>query len=593
MSRSWAHAKGFIQSYARSQGRIFCYYSMPLGIIIPYFTTSLLYYKIINYGLVILNVVGLWWAFNRLLGSVRFCFFLILLFFILLQNNLDHNLLVTDQGPHQIALTALLVSIVYLVSYINNENKTHLKISVALFFFIITIYEIYVPFIIVYFMVAAIYINQSNSRPGKPILLQALEMIKYHLMVLFAFFVIYFTFRYFFPSSYGRNTFGLSGFSVEHFFNVIYRFSLTSLPGSIFFNPVYGKFINHYSITSSGHTNNIFDITFTLHKAIGSLWLLKAMLGGYAMFFLLKESEKIFSKTKFAVSIILGFALLVLPNATYALSSYIQMEVTEGATIGRQYVYAGYFGVIIIVASLIMAIAQMLRNKDRLKKLFITLSIALIMTIGLLTDYTDYYVNRFFTIQNCKWDAVHDFVKFKGMRDVVDGSKIYAPYLNKPPFFAYYAVTALGNNYWGKYINMISGKKVRVYDDIKTLYKESMSEKSESYDVYFMQYMLDYDTLQRIVVFAKIASDSIHNNLRTNFISVYIFGNKKPFNLFFNTKEGTFKIKMMSKPIIAISGPSKRLKTKLIDNHEYRELRIERKGIILGSISVCKGITPD
>ena len=588
-SGSFQEAMDLISGIARMQGRLFAYWTLPLVIVVPFLFKSLVYYKIVNYILIGVTLAGLWWGLKALTRSTLFSVTLVTVFFVLLQNNLDHNLLLSDLGCHQIAIFTLFLSFGYFIYFFTTQDKKYLVISVLLFAFNLTIYEIYVPFTLVFPLLALLYLSGRERERPLVLIWHSLKSCRWHFVALGLYLVFYFTYRYYFPSQYARSAFNAAGFSLKGFFDVLWTFSSTSLPGSLLFDPKYWRFFTHYSVTLSGFPTDFWGILLSLHRSLGSVWLVKALLGGCALGFLWYKTEDIFNLRTFLAALLIGFAFLVLPNVSYGISSYIQMEVREGHTIGRQYVYAGYLGVVVIICSLVAGALQLLRNHIWLRRVFVVLATSAVVGLGLMTDYSDYFVNRFLQIQNSKWLSVIDFVKAGGLEEVPPGARIYAPRLFRPPYYVYYAVTSFNNNYWGKYLTMISGKKVFVFRNLQNR-KAGGGIGGESYPAtYFLGYRLDPDTRQRFIVFAKLDPVVDPARLTTSFVSVYVFGNRKPFVISLHSAEGDFKIHAARG--LSVRGPAgRRLKTKLIDSDTCRKVLIQSDGIDLKRLFLYKEI---
>jgi hypothetical protein len=342
-----------------------------------------------------------------------------------------------------------------------------------------------------------------------------------YIIVIFIYLLAYFSFRLYYPGTYDGTQIG--NFAPMDFFKVIFRFSISSFPTYIFWN--YGNLFSSYSDFFGNHQYNLIYIFQNLRVE----WMVKAVLFAYFVFIILKKRLEIFSRIKFYITLVISISLVILPTLLFAVTPKYQNWVRIGGK-GYTVTFFCFFGMVLLISSIIMYFNQVFRSK-KLSKCYTIVIITFVILSSILTDYSNYFVAKSQVQTQMKWDIFNLFIGTDEYKDIPANSIVYAPTL--------WGDIGYPETYWEEYAYYKTGKKLKIVKS-KDQLGSLLNLNNEKADIFFLKYSQEQKEPNQYIILSKV-EDIVNRNNNYYFYSdsanVYYYSKNKQFLLFFSLRQ--------------------------------------------------------
>lgn len=377
---------------AKTQGR-FMFFIITYLSQIPFMASNLIVYKIISYASITFSVAALGTLVYRHIDKTL-AFLAVLLFFGFAQADGQHNLFVAYVLTHQIPIGILLLSIERQLEYYKTKRIRDLVISAILLTISSMIYEAFILFALLSFILCVI----EHIRTKDIIIKKIIKDLRFHIIFMSIYLLLYLIWRALYPSSYVGNTFKFT--SIRDSIITVLTYSFGLFPSRNFFR-----------IWKS------IDIS----KFINYMVLIKALLVSLCFFLVITRVKKISFKK---LSVILGVGILgmFIPNVLLSLTARHIMWVKAGTTAYVSSFYS-YFFIIIVLSSLI----SFLYTSIKYKKTMVLISVCVLFFGSLATDISNQYYADISKDNLNKLEAFNSAVQSDYFMNIEDRAVIYMP----------------------------------------------------------------------------------------------------------------------------------------------------------------------
>ncbi len=487
---------------------------------IPHLFDSFVYFKFLS---LLPIAVSFYLFYSCLFGVSRsrsFSFLGTLVLVLSLQNSLQFNLLSANHFSLYVGICLILLSVILLTRYFNNNSFWSLIGSSISLFGSFLIYEANLLYVLV--ILSLVVYRQRQLRGGN--LVSTLKTILPFVILsgLFVFSTI--AARWIGAESamsYGGTQVSMK---LRDFLQTLWQYSVSALPGYIYFH--YDGVFNEASDSLIGHQYGWVSLLY----AMRSEWLLKFLLSFALCYLLLVRLDKKILWRHITASVFLGVALMFLPNILIAATVKYQMVVVQYGAITYTGTNYSVFGVAVVLASFAVAGAQALREKKALLRLYSVLVALTFAFFGYLDDYSNYHVSREQRSSRLVWDLMDDFIKSEEFQALPDDGVIFAPTL---------WATVVGNpDYWTKYVKYKSGKSI-------VIAKELSGEKALPEHLYFLKFLQVSRDGRQFVAFSPVrevsaieSSPTKRSVLFGDRLSLYVLSENKRFQVLLRLKKG-------------------------------------------------------
>lgn len=516
---------------AIEQGRFQYVFSYLLAFT-PYLLNNIWYYQFISLGSILLNFLLYFIVIKKLSKSKPLAMFATILAFAFLQINWQHNLITSYPFLYHLGFSMFLLSIMFFLKAIENRSHLHNIFSAILFFMACMTYEAFVPLIFIYPLLIVILICKGFSS-FEAIRAKVIYSLAPYLSVVFVYLGTYFVFRSFFPGKYSGVHFGILSF--KQVLDVLMQFLTSTLPGYFYMrDPI------SMAVTFDGLTEDYVGLG-ALFRQIKGEWFLKGCMVLIASYYLLRQSNNIFTKRIFLSILFFGGGIMILPLLLLGFTPKYQEWVANGIL---AYVpcYFSYFGTILVISLVLTGINQIIFYRKLIHSIFIILVSGAMFSASLATDFYNYYVALDQQFSQAKWNAFDFFLQTGDFKQIPDGSVVYAPTL-----WRYRGILANHSSYWSDYVRTKTRRNILITDKREVI--EEIYDNRKSGNLYFLSIWQEEKDSSQFLIFTKIDKN---NNLKSiplsKNISLFIYGRHRKCYLF-----GTFS-PSGQKPIIKIDG---------------------------------------
>lgn len=379
-------------SMAREQGRFYFWFSA-LFTFFPYLFGSLKAVKFISWISLLFDGAAFYLFLKRLsgkwAGTAGF-----LLFFALgqLQDTYQHNLFVSYIFCHQIAVGIVLLGLERFLAYQEKKKKSILVISALLLLFSTLLYEAFLMFSGLFFLLSLL----SNRKNGKWDIKGTFAELRWHILFMVMFLAAYLFWRWKYPSAYDGAVAG--GVSPSE----ILRSLLTYATG-------YFPLRTAWGVWRSGGIRT----TFSIVRLAASF----VVAGGFIL--ILVRGKRIINKGRL---LLCGAAGTFLPVCLHALTKKYADWLDSGI-----YSYVPSFYSYFFLLCVLIAIGWMLYEKIPWKKFFLGV-VFLGMTAACYITQTGNALQVEPYVQNLKrYEAFDRVVSSGNFAEIEEGAWIYVP----------------------------------------------------------------------------------------------------------------------------------------------------------------------
>ncbi len=458
-------------------------------------TKSQFLYSLVMYIPIISNVCFFAYIIGKRFGKY-FGLFIPVFFFALVQVDNYHNLMVSYPLCFQLGLFMFLLGIQLFLEYFENKKFAYLIFSALCMFDSFSAYESFVCFYAVFFVIA--FIININFEDKKIKWVSFFKQISIHTFFVVIYLAIYLICRHNSDLSYGGATIDTSTFSITLALKTLFTFSFSLFPLREFFSNFFNGSLSFEMITLR--------------------MIIKAIFVGLGSSITLYLSKDISKKLLFCLSLI-GLIAAVVFCIPHSLTPQYQYWVSIGAAQGFVPSYISYFGIVLMLCSLIIFISNLKRLSKY--KLIIVAIISIVMALGsLCTDISNQ------TTINQKTDATISYKLF----DRLVKSEYYASLEDDAVIYTN-TYTGIHNviSTLGEYGSIYCGKDYYFTNDINDVMQ------------FDHKYYLEYDSENQCIVLSRMIQEGIVD-------SVYIMSySDDNINCFYANKADTYEPVYMNK----------------------------------------------
>jgi len=287
-----------------------------------YILNSLLLYKLLVIMFIVLDIIVFSYFIYIITESKYLCIMSILLTPVFFQMRYYHDPMLGFHLLLQLVFLYFILSLIFLVKYLNNGNKLYFALSILLFLMDLMTYEITYPFVVIYIFV--IYLNRHKE--FNPTLHLSLPYI----LASCGFLLITISLRTYYeiPFTESSNPYALN-LNATNYVHTLAKQIYAAFPMSYYIS-------NPHSI----YANSMDDFRFLSTEMLLIVFIYFIVL--------ICVSKKLMDEKPHKLNHLLlyGILLLVLPAIVISFSPKYQSELAWG--IGYLPVYISYFGLILI-----------------------------------------------------------------------------------------------------------------------------------------------------------------------------------------------------------------------------------------------------
>ena len=474
-----------VHDAAFEQGRVgFLLLSYPSKL--PYLLDSEVYFEICRVGSIILTLVLFFICIYVLFDSYIIAILSAIFFLSFIQNSWDHNPITSYPATHQFIVQCLFVSLIFFKKAIAKGKLTFSIIS-AIFYFLALSYEAIFFYFPIFLMILLQKYNHkekiSNAIRNKDIGREISPII----IALFLYLSLYTCWRYFHPSEYAGNVFGLNDpFS---FIKTVFQYSISSLPGYYFFNQ------------SASQISYGFEQAFSFSHFLSQLrveWIVKTCVVFWVtMMILHRITKEAFNKNFLVCAFLSCFSAIFLPNILLGTTAKYQNWVLLHGSKGYTTTYLSFFGTVAALALLVTYMMSWVSNKYTRAVLVVVFAI-ITSFISLITDYHNFFVFHDQQLTDMKWKVMDRFIETKTFQSIPAGSLIYSPTL-----FEGRGIVGIYPDYWTSYIQKKTGKNIHITNRIS----ENRIQKKEK--IFFLKFKQEPHTENHATIFGKMVDNDL------------------------------------------------------------------------------------
>jgi len=511
------------KSIAESQSR-FQYFFVFLISLFPFlFVKKIIIFKIISLGQIILNFILFSFLAYKISKSKVFSLIVFLFLVTFLQNSWQHNLLTAYPFIFSFGFNLSLSSLILLVNYLETKVNWKLIVSVILFFFSLFNYEVFVLYLIIFFLIA-IFTLKGNNLADK--IKTVFKTLLYHKITLLLFLTVYIIFRVIFPGLYeGTHSFN---FNIFRIIRTSFQFAIASFPTYIYRHSI-GEILK-FSYT---YDRALLNFGYIL-KNIQLDWLIKGLISFFLCFIFLMGYKKIKNKTLLFLMFISVFFIFI-PGLLQSFVNKYQSWVIDSNQIAFTPTFFSFFGMTLLIASTMFLILNIFKNKTVLIIFYILISLS-VFRMSVTTDYSNY----FYTLDQSQlfnvWKSMDKFISTDDFLRIPNNSIIYAPTLCK--YTSQVILKDTTESYWSDYINSKTGKNIKIINSEEKLDNIFIN----NIPFYFLGFSLELKDLNQFIGFAKpnkIDSNSVRKRILSDSFVLFTLSKYKNYQIIYGADDNT------------------------------------------------------
>lgn len=438
-------------SLAKAQGRFYFWFSAIFSYF-PYLFDSLEAAKIISYVALLFDGVAFYFFLKRVSGKwAGVAGFLLLFSMGQLQESFQHNLFVAYIFCHQIAVGILLFGLERFLAYQETKKKKLLVISGLLLLFATMLYEAFLLFSGLFFLLSLMYHVKNKKWDIKGTFFE----LRWHILFMSLFLVAYLVWGWIFPSTYSGATVGKVGF-------------LDMVRGVITYATGYFPLRTAYFAWRNAGVWDSFSVWALIFSVI--------IAGGFVL--ILAKGRCIKNKGKL---VLIGLAGAVLPVCLHSVTGKYIAWLDEGI-----YSYVPSFYSYFFLLCVLLGVGWLIYEKVPFKKLFLGVAFVGMMGVSYITQVGNASLVEPYVENREKYEAFDMVVSSEEFAKIQEGAWIYTP------------------DYIGIHEN---SESLSIYAEIYTDKRYSFTNDFEEVDWEDTVYYLDYDEEAKGVYLSEILAD--------------------------------------------------------------------------------------
>ena len=582
----WGKSFENAKSVAGIAGRFYYLFVCPVYSL-PFMIDNMFFTKIFQ----VIPIIVCYVLFARILfiitRSKELAFLYFLLVNVLMQVSGHTSLFVNYPFYYTFSFALLLSSYLLLLSFLKKRKKKLLFYSAILYISGLLFYEIYLFSLVIIAFTIFFYYFRENDALRQKVRVSILHFLPY-LGLTILYLAIYFIYRVYHPSNYDGTTLAAGGVTLQSFFTVLWNFSYTSFPLTVFDSS--RELFDEKSGMIPGHSPVVSHIIMNARVE----WLIKGILAAWCTFLILMRLPEVKIKT-FAGVILLSALLIFMPHVPLALTSKYTFYASVGM-IGYITTWYSFFGVVLLVTFLFAFLIHLFDRFAYLKKAVALILVFFIFICSVLTDYSNNAVEKDIRAANLRFHAVDEMVRSEPFRSIPEGSYIFARDLYKNPFHMANNLTDQSFD-WSYYLGIKSGINHQVVKNENDYARCLEDTARQSYYLTMRQALKDEDVA---IVIARIMPPALKDSLVSTIVNeawVFYYSKYKIFSVSFDAKEPVLpgKMPMMINHIKDTIQTGKNLEFTIYNTQRYRAatiFSIKADSVDLKSIRISNMVNP-
>lgn len=476
-------------------GRVWVIYGTLMSYV-PFYIHSLVYFKIVAFTSLTLNIVMFYFLLKRLFGSQHFAFLAAVCLIAFLQNSLHHNLITSFVAHFMTGLSTLLAALLCFDLYLEQRRRWQVFGAGILYFLSCFSYELFVLYFGLFFVLAVRRVMLQKSIENPLGALQPAVLFRHLLPVstpLAVYLVVYVAYRLYFPTNYS----GIEiDFSPARYLESVHKLTIGALPASLYIRHHYDSIFAYVSENLTGHRSSLLYI-------IGSArieWLVRGVLLSFLVLMVLRDRPARLSGKTLGLVVLVCLGLFWLPGILPALSVRYQILVQAGLPMYLVTTFSFYAFTTALTAAVLYI--NGLNMAGPLRRLLHALAVAAVFSLSILTDYSNYHIGKLQGQVHRKWLIVDDFLASPEFAAIPENSVMYAPTLWQDSSLAPLVEV---KTYWQRYFRALTQKRVLVIKKESDFKRAVEAGSLPRGSVYYLKFSQERKDPNQFLVFARLS----------------------------------------------------------------------------------------
>jgi hypothetical protein len=476
-------------------GRVWVIYGTLMSYV-PFYVHSLVYFKIIAFTSLTLNVVLFYLLLKRLFDSKHFAFLAVVCLIAFLQNSLHHNLITSFVAHFMTGLSTLLAALLCFDLHMEYRRRWQLIGAACLYFLSCFSYELFVLYFGLFFVLALRRIMKENSLENPFAALRPAALFRHLLPVsvpLVVYLTIYVAYRIAFPTNYS----GIEiGFSPARYLESVHKLTIGALPASLYLRHHYDSIFAYVSENLTGHKSSLLYILANARAE----WLVRGSLLSFLVLMVLRDRPARLSARALGLVVLVCLGLFWVPGILPALSIRYQILVQAGLPMYLVTTFS-FYAFVPALAAVLVAVNG-LNMAAALRRSLHALAVVSVFSLSILTDYSNYHVGKLQGQIHRKWLIVDDFLSSPEFAAIPENSVMYAPTLWQDSSLA--PVVEV-RTYWQRYFRALTQKRVLVIKKESDFKRAMESGTLPRGSVYYLKFSQERKDPNQFLVFARLS----------------------------------------------------------------------------------------
>lgn len=520
------------------QGRWHYYYDGILWII-PFLSTSFVYYKVVTIGALLLNAVVFYFVIARTTRSGSFAQFVLIVYLLSLQIGGNHSALVGYFVYKHVGMLCVAFSLLFFHKYLNNRRAVTLIWSSLLFALAVPIHETFV----LYGAVHALLFVAHSAGSGERLRPKSFAAMAPFVLIGAAFVVATLAFRAAHPTQYAGNTFDRNALNAQRYIETLFVFTRSALPGFFFFDEKFRTVYHHYA---AGFTARSSDLAYVLGDLRAS-WVIRAMVFSGLTVLVLRRAERLSGKALLVIGAV-ATLLVVIPNSLVSFSALYQDRALDRDFIGTHMTYLTNFGLALLMsAALWSPLRFLVRHRLQIVRVTTIVGLVLMSTfLSVITDFSNHYGAKMLGMHRQKWVAMDEFIRADVFARIPDGEVIFSPDLWSSVYNPYYHFSNYqgwhlvrepytGETYWAKYIRAKTGRRIWVFGQWMFLHGFLVENPNPDRRFFYLRYAQEPAEPRQFIAVGEVTQDDREHADEVTIVSLSI---PEPWMITFEAAEG-------------------------------------------------------
>jgi hypothetical protein len=491
-----------ILSKVKNSGRLSHYIINTVGHI-RVLVDSFAYLKTLSLLPIIGSIAAATYLAYMVFGTTSIAVLFFSLICVAQQNSWQHNILTSFPCSIQLAFMSFLCSLIFFIKHIRSGSRLTVVLSVFLFAFSLLMYEMFVPFVVIFPIIAlTFYLASKQEENIKIVIYKSLRNSLTHISAFVLIVTAYLLVR-FSVTIYYEGVAIPTEFSVLKYLKAVSIYSLSPIPPLNFFGH---EFLYH----DLRETFEPFRLDF-LYIILNARpeWIARSALIFILTYCGFMNIPRLRARPSAVFAGSIGALLLIfLPNVLIALAP-VKQEWTEAGITTYSGTYLSTFALTFAFTGLFVLgwqfISRLNKQTQQIAGGILSLGIA---ALGFCSDHLNYYVSKAQTHDFMLWRTMDEVVKSDRFKEIGENSLIYAPTLwMSGRYWGLFHASPAMDDYWTKFTYIKTGKTITYMRnwDANVCASALASQKK----LYVIKYFQEQDDMRYSVILAEVNPDIV------------------------------------------------------------------------------------